>query len=754
MKKIYLSVFLAGATLFSFAQNKIDLSGQVMLRHYKTAEKFGVDNVLSTEIKNENTIMPFGKAPERVVVLVDLNKDADLAELETEGAVVRSQIDNLALVEVDLDKVVAVSNLKSVKALSMPKIVSPKMDQARTKTGVNTVHRPLGALPQAYKGKGVVTGLVDAGVTANHPNFINADGSSRVKQAYTISTQQGVVTAYDTEDKLNQFTTDLATMTHGTHVAGIMSGSYKNLADTVNYYGVASESDIVMVGLGEDAYDNNILLGVEKIIEYAEDNNQPVVVNLSMGSSNGPHDGTDLFSQYLDKLAERGVICVAAGNEADMGIAITKKCTEVDNNVNTFIMPLAENGHTGTLEIWSDTDQIFKVTQVIYDLNTNAIVYEFPPIDKNTNGKISYIASGKYVEAGDLTSSIFENAFGDGYIGFGSAVDSNNNRYTVMMQYYLLFNTVSNPEGRNLVYGIKVEGNPGQRLDVYCTTQYSTLSSYNVAGWTDGGGDGSISDISCVKNVISVGSFTSRDVCPVRVNGARYDFSKYVAVDNVSDFSSYATLVDGRKLPHLTAPGCIVVSSMSPYYMTLALQQEVYPSEFYLVAKTTYNGSPYYYDYMMGTSMAAPFAAGSVALMLQANPDLTYKEVREILMETADKDSYVLGSSNKVQWGAGKINVLNAVKKAIEYGAGVEGVEVDVAERVFVSTISENRFEVNFVGANEVNATLYNMSGQAVVNASAQGDVVAVDASGVAQGVYIMVVESEAAKHTTKVVVK
>ncbi len=752
MKKFYLSIFFAGVTIFSFAQNKIDLVGQGLLKQQSVGEKFGDDALLKSDEGDVVSIKPFGGETERIVVLVDLENDADIAELEAKGAVIRSQIDNLALVEVDIDKVVAVSNLKSVKTLSMPKMTKPLMDQARTKTGVNTVHRPLGVLPQAYKGKGVVTGLVDAGVTANHPNFMNSDGSSRVKAAWTITGQDGIVTAYDTDYKLSQFTTDLSTMSHGTHVAGIMAGGYKNLADTINYYGVASESDIVMVGLGNDSYDNNILLGIEKIIEYAEENNKPCVINISLGSGYGPHDGTELFSQYLNKLAERAVICVAAGNEADLGIAITKTCTEADKNINTFVMPLATNGHLGGIEVWSNTDQTFKVTPVLYDLTTKAVVYELPTITESTNGEVQYVASKQYAETGDITSPVFDNAF-SGYIGFGSVVDRYNNRYTMSMQYYLLFNTVTNPKG-NIVLALKVEGNPGQRLDVYLSSQYSTLSSNGYAGWTDGGGDGSISDMSCAEKVISIGSFTSRDNCPVRVKGAIYNFSNYVTVDDISEFSSYGTLVDGRKLPHLTAPGCVVVSSMSPYYMTLALQQGVYDNEFYLVAKTTYNNKPYYYDYMMGTSMAAPFASGAVALMLQANPDLTYKEVREILIETANKDSYVLGSSNPVQWGAGKINVLNAVKKAIEYGAGVTGVEVDADQRVFVSTVGENQFDVNFVGANEINVTLYNMSGQAVLNASAQGDVVSVDASGVAQGVYVMIVESEGTKYTTKIVVK
>lgn len=752
MKKIYLSFILAGATLFSFAQSKIDLAGQAMLRQYEISKKFGTTDVSQVEIKESKTIKPFGKAPERIVVLIDLNKDADLAELEAEGAVVRSQRGNLVLVEVDYDKVVEVSELKCVKTLSMPKVVSPKMDQARSKTGVNTVHRPLGKLPQAYKGAGVVTGLVDAGITINHPNFINSDGTYRVKQAYTITGQNGLTTAYDTEYKLSQFTTDLSTMSHGTHVAGIMAGSYKNLADSISYYGVASESDIVMVGLGNDAYDNNILLGVEKIINYAKGNNQPAVVNLSLGSGYGPHDGSEPFSQYLDSLANEAVICVAAGNEADMGIAITKTCTAADKNINTFVMPLASNGHTGTLEVWSNTNQTFKVTPVLYDFNTKAIVYEMPSITKSTNGAISYIASGKYAEVGDITSPIFDSAF-EGYIGFGSKVDEHNNRYTVMMQYYLLFNGASNPSGKNLVYGIKVEGNAGQRLDVYCTTQYSTLSSYDIPGWTNGGGDGSITDASCAKNVISVGSFTSRDECPVRVNGYSYNFSQYVNLDDISEFSSYGTLVDGRKLPHLTAPGCLVVSSMSSYYMTLALQQGVYENEFMLVGKTMYNGKPYYYDYMMGTSMAAPFASGAVALMLQANPDLTSEEVRTILMETADKDTYVTSSSNPVQWGAGKINVLAAVKKALDY-VGVEGVVADAEDAVFVTYVGNKQYDVTFVGGSSINATLYNMAGQAVVNASAQCDNVTIDASSLESGVYVLAVESNGVKHTSKIAVK
>ena len=93
------------------------------------------------------------------------------------------------------------------------------------------------------------------------------------------------------------------------------------------------------------------------------------------------------------------------------------------------------------------------------------------------------------------------------------------------------------------------------------------------------------------------------------------------------------------------------------------------------------------------------------------------------------------------------------MKKAIELN-GVEGVKQDAEQAVAVNAIAQNQYEVTSIGATSVNATLYNISGQAVVNASAQGDNVVVDATNVASGVYVLSVESNGAKYTTKVVVK
>ncbi|MBL7740229.1 MAG: S8 family serine peptidase [Chitinophagaceae bacterium] len=70
-----------------------------------------------------------------------------------------------------------------------------------------------------------------------------------------------------------------------------------------------------------------------------------------------------------------------------------------------------------------------------------------------------------------------------------------------------------------------------------------------------------------------------------------------------------------------------------------------------------------------GTSSACPGAAGTAALILSANPDLTWQQVRDILKETSEKIDTASGQYNaqghSKKYGYGKIDAEKAVKKAI-----------------------------------------------------------------------------------------
>ena len=74
-----------------------------------------------------------------------------------------------------------------------------------------------------------------------------------------------------------------------------------------------------------------------------------------------------------------------------------------------------------------------------------------------------------------------------------------------------------------------------------------------------------------------------------------------------------------------------------------------------------------HYKHFGGTSSATPLVAGVVALMLSANPDLTAREVKDILKKTADRignsSDYWNGHSRK--YGYGRINADKAVAEAL-----------------------------------------------------------------------------------------
>jgi len=76
---------------------------------------------------------------------------------------------------------------------------------------------------------------------------------------------------------------------------------------------------------------------------------------------------------------------------------------------------------------------------------------------------------------------------------------------------------------------------------------------------------------------------------------------------------------------------------------------------------------PGFYKHFGGTSGATPIVAGVCALILSANPNLTAREVKDILQKTADKigspSEYVNGHSRK--YGFGRVNADKAVAEAM-----------------------------------------------------------------------------------------
>lgn len=762
MKKIILSVLLAGFAMTVSAESQLSMDNRAILRRHKVMNAMEMPGS-KLQMK---AMKQYGIPTNHITGLIKLDNAASVEQLEAEGVNVVRVRGDIALVSMPVNDVERISALRSVKKLQLSRPLTAKMDSARRVTGIDKIHAGEG-LPQAYTGKGVIAGIVDGGVEPNHINFKKEDGSTRftsLTHIFIDNTAEDGYSVVNYSGKVNEFTIDDPNEFHGTHTTGIMAGSYKGnvsaatlqgaagvVKDMANpYYGVAYDADIA-ASCG-DLNEMFIALGMEGILDHAYNTGKPAVINLSVGTNVGPHDGTGVMNQYLELAGKEAIICMAAGNEGALPIALTKNFTATDNTVKTFIHPMYPdyfanypNLRWGQIYIYSKDSTEFKANVKVINKSRNTQVLSFG-IEGNTNGAPTYMSAGDgWTSDGDISHLSFTRYF-NGYIGIGSWIDEDSGRYVTLLDY-LVFDTSNNATG-NYIIGFEAIGSEGQRIDAFCDGQYTAMSGYGLSGWTDGSTNGTINDLATGENVIVVGAYNTREHwCSLDRYSYTYGQGKYPE-GQVASYSSFGTLVNGKNLPHVCAPGSTIISSSSTAYVeNNSLTNDA------LQAKVTEGETTYYWHQQLGTSMATPVVTGSMALWLEANPKLTVNEAIDIINTTALKDDYVTTfSGDPVQWGAGKFDAYAGLKEVIRR-AGNSGIKDITAktDRLMVTSAGKNVYNVFLGDAEEINVTIFNMQGQAVKAVAAAGDEVNVDASTLAAGVYVLNVNGA---YSQKIIVK
>lgn len=600
-----------------------------------------------------NTLSEVSTQKEKYVsAIVKIEQENAVDELISLGVKVINQRDNLVLVFVPISAIDEILKIVSISSVNIGCSSVPMMNKARAMSNVDDVNNGIN-LPQKYDGSGVVVGFSDIGFDPNHINFRDAKGQNRVKRIVSYIDSSATIIDLTTPGEILNWQTDHIDQCHATIVAGVLTGSY----NANGYHGVAPGAEIVATT--SDLYDGTILAGVENIVEYAKNIGKPAVANISIGSYIGPHDGTSLFCQYLDKIGQDAIICMSAGNEGARPNVLKMDFSYDNSEFKTFVFDTKNwvgVNFKGYADFWSSDEREFMAAICIYDRTTKQIVYTSPFIGGN-DIKEWGMSSPDYNSEGDESLDYF-----DGYVRISSELNTENKRYNIMFSY-LIDNIEKEGVYGRYALGLILRGDVSVHVDGYADGTNSYFTSLGVDGFINGQSDGTISDLACGHNIIVVGSSNSKGKSTI-IAGEEKNYN--LTEGDISYYSSYGQLIDGRYLPHFCAPGAWVTSSISTPYVNQ--QSDDYKST--LTTKTNVDGIDYYWITECGTSISSPLAAGVFALWLQANPDLTVEEVREIAISTASQN--VPNIANP-QWGAGNLDAFAGLKEVIKR-VGVENI--------------------------------------------------------------------------------
>ena len=621
--------------------------------------------------------------------LIKVAADADESKITGSGILIGTKAGQVWTAQFPADRLHQCLQTEGISYIGLDMPVIPYLDSARKTTRADSAQRGI-YLPETVTGRNVIVGVIDAGFDFNHPAFYDTTNNRyRIKKVWAqkISGTPPAGFAYGAEitdsNAIRFRGTDTTLISHGTHVAGIAAGSgYGSNVNNARFRGMAFESDMVMVGImpqpGEwvTAGESDIIDGMNYIFTYAAGIGKPAVVNLSWGSTLGPHDGNSLFSQACDALTGAGKIFVcAAGNNGEDTVHLQKSFAAADSLVSTFVTfsPYLDSAHLATwVDVWGDTGKSFCLNISLYDTTSAVANTGFICLSDTTQ---SFNLVGSNGDTCFVTVTMTDTEYNGKphvFLSFYSRVHDN-----ICLTTKAFSGTVNMWEG----YVLPPEGYYG----------YFKKLGYSWA--VSGDANYTVSDIGCTRSALTVGAYTSKTAFR-NISGASLYYPGGVR-GHIAPFSSFGPTADNRIKPDITAPGFALASAVNSYDTSYSAGATNYSS---VICADTVGPRIYRYAMLAGTSMASPCAAGIAGMMLQLNPAMTPDDVKAVIANTALTDTYTgtLPASGTNTWGHGKINAY----RAIRYLAGVLTVEsknMDPVNCLLYPNPGNGSFSIDFI---------------------------------------------------------
>lgn len=517
-------------------------------------------------------------------------------------------------------------------------------------------------------GQGTIVGIVDSGIDFRHGDFIDdVTGRSRILYLWDHApgpgatgvppgTVSGMTFSYGIECRQAQLGRNGTCPSrdrdgHGTHVAGIAAGdgSGANRGEPrYEYVGVAPEADLIVVRTSLSTA--SVADGVAYIFARAEQLGKPAVVNLSLGTQAGPHDGKQVLSVVMDELSGPGRIVVAAAGNDGSNFALLGSLhgeTTValgDSGVIDLALPNYTRGPAGdddllVVQAFYSPQDTFAVTLVRpdgsrLDLGFNDAAASFGA----AGGVLAYNGTAR----GDTIIDDFESSS-----GFST---STTNYFTAFIGEWLDGGTAPDAGTWRLIFR-KTAGAGSGLVDSYIPFAFISTEPFFTTGGTNRRLIQSPAD---GERVIAVGGY--HGFASWRgFDGEDWSLAPLSLwpANDLLFFSSPGPTRDGRLKPEIVAPG-VALSAMSGDAFFGGDERFVSPDSAHVLEA--------------GTSMSAPHVTGAVALMLSVYHHLTPEQAVDALQRGARRDGFTArtftgepNTSPNASWGFGKLNVAAAV---------------------------------------------------------------------------------------------
>ena len=562
-------------------------------------------------------------------------------------------------------------------------------------------------LPRAFTGNGVCCAILDHGLDFTHPAFLDEEGRLRITYFHDCIT--GLT--YEGADQIAalQGSTTMERSYHGSHVLGIMAGS-----SVGPFCGMAPAATILAADF--DGYARNfeggssatIILAMKRLFDQADALGMPCVLNFSSSVGYLAGSPRPLEEECLSTMTGPGHIIVAAASNRG-----AKRCwmDKPEGRPRAgAIMNNVTSNYSGIVEwdLYTDGEIHTTIDLLNKDLGTSLLRMSMSTTEIDQTGNPGYSHSATH------DNTLYTLTATDmGVVGTGR-----------------LYHFVLTPNRGSLrtILALHIEGQ--EKATVFTNADVSDfLDTPTPEGFADGISGGTVGWPAISPSVIAVGA-TAHTLCYTNLQGeTMYESDDATYGEGmIARFSGRGPTALGTPLkPDVCAPGVAIKAPFNHFYTLTDKQRQqlVWQSD---------DDPPYYWIVQSGTSMAAPMVAGTIALWLEAKPDLTPEDVRELLALSSNHPDNALSYPNAL-YGHGEIDA----HRGILHLMGLDGIEGLPLQPLHEGLIQMDGDRLTLQDDTKtLHVRAYNIQGQLVNTATLSAYCPSLDLSTLPSGLYVI----------------